>query len=173
MKIYTIYKITNNITEKSYIGFTKDFSSRISRHKSAAKNSKSKNKLHLAIRIYGWHNFSVDILYQSKDHEYTLNTMEQFFIEEYNSINSGYNTAKGGGAIYQKNSSNNFVFISPEKITYKTNNFREFCREHNLDKRHMGKVAKGERNHHKSWKVYGLSEKYKKINPIDENLLIS
>ena len=35
-------------------------------------------------------------MYQSKDREHTLKTMEPYFINEYDSFNNGYNSTIGG-----------------------------------------------------------------------------
>lgn len=47
---------------------------------------------------HGYENFSVHILYMSKDAQYTRSVMEQFFIEEYQTMApKGYNMIPGGG----------------------------------------------------------------------------
>lgn len=92
--IYSIYKATNIINGKSYIGFTGNFDKRIGGHKTDSE--KGKNKLYKAIRKYGWDNFEWSIIYQSFEREYTLNQMEGYFIEQYDSYKNGYNETKGG-----------------------------------------------------------------------------
>lgn len=124
MEIYSIYKITNNITNECYIGFSVNPTKRIQNHKNLAKNLNN-NKLYMAIRKYEWHNFSYEIIYQSKNKEYTLKTMEQFFIEEYDSINTGYNTKKGGDCSVF-NEINEYFLTSPEDIPYKTKILKNF-----------------------------------------------
>ena len=97
MNIYTIYKSTCITTGKSYIGFDSNWPRRLSEHKSACK--KQKSKFYNDINKYGWNNFFWEIVYQSKDGDYTLKTMECFFTEQYNSFESGYNSTKGGDGI--------------------------------------------------------------------------
>lgn len=98
--IYSIYRCTNTTNGKVYIGFTKDLSKRIQGHKSNCK--KENIKFYNAIIKYGWNNFIWETIYQSKDKVHTLNTMEPFFIKEYDSTNIGYNICNGGnmGPIY-------------------------------------------------------------------------
>ncbi len=54
-----IYKLTNRITGKSYVGQTKDLQTRLSGHKCCAGNCRY---LHNAIRKYGWENFVCEVL---------------------------------------------------------------------------------------------------------------
>lgn len=93
--IYSIYKLTNNVNQKIYIGFTKNFKARINKHKFSTKTNS--NILYRAIRKYGWDNFKFQIIYQSLYLNYTLRFMENYFIKEYNSIIPfGYNMTYGG-----------------------------------------------------------------------------
>ncbi len=94
MNIYTIYKATNKLNGKCYIGFDSHWPNRKSRHKS--EYNKHNYKFYLAIRKYGWDNFEWDAIYQSKDKNDTFNNMENYFIELYDSIKCGYNTTLGG-----------------------------------------------------------------------------
>ena len=98
MVIYSIYKITNTINNKIYIGFTSNFELRKRKHLFDVINGKISH-LHNAIRKHGINNFSWQIIYQSKDKEYTLNEMEKHFIVENNSHQIdgfGYNGTYGG-----------------------------------------------------------------------------
>jgi len=103
MGIYSIYRVTNIINNKVYIGFTsKRLCNRKSQHKHHAFSDTSDNKFYNAIRKYGWENFIWDVIYQSKEDcsvelSHTLTVMEDLFIQEYNSILNGYNTINGGG----------------------------------------------------------------------------
>jgi len=97
--IYTIYKITNQINNKSYIGFTSySPQHRWSSHKVAA-NRGGKSLFQAAIVKHGPENFIVETIYQSLDEDHTLNTMEPHFINEYNTFHGdGYNSTAGGGS---------------------------------------------------------------------------
>jgi len=97
MSIYSIYKATNIINGKSYIGFTsKELSVRIKQHQQLRHD----NRFHNAIRKHGWNNFEWECIYQSKDGVYTLNEMEPYFIIEYNSYKNGYNGTRGGDGAF-------------------------------------------------------------------------
>lgn len=97
MNIYSIYKVTNLINDKVYIGFTKNLKSRIKAHKkSTTKPEIYKSSFHRAIRKYGWDNFIWEVLYQSYEKEHTLDIMEPYFIKEHDSFNNGYNMTTGG-----------------------------------------------------------------------------
>ena len=94
MIIYSIYKATNKINGKVYIGFDSNWPNRQTDHK---HNYKTKRfKFYNAIKKYGWDNFEWEIIYQSKDGEYCLNHMESYFIEQYDSFKNGYNSTIGG-----------------------------------------------------------------------------
>lgn len=91
-----IYKITNTITSKIYIGQTiKDIPEyRWSTHKSFAKRN-VKSKFYNSIRKYGENNFKFEVIFKAFDIE-SLNFFESYFIEYFNSISNGYNQLSGG-----------------------------------------------------------------------------
>lgn len=99
MNIYSIYKITNKVNGKSYIGFTsKTVEERFEGH---IRESKGNSNLHLyqAIRKYSQENFIIETIYESLDADHTLNIMEPYFINEYNTFfGEGYNMSEGGRA---------------------------------------------------------------------------
>jgi group I intron endonuclease len=92
-----IYKITNKITGKNYIGQTRNsVDSRWKSHHS----SKRKYALGLAIQKYGKDSFSIDIIASYKILE-DLNNAEIYYINFYNSISpNGYNLHSGGRTYY-------------------------------------------------------------------------
>jgi group I intron endonuclease len=94
--IYSIYKATNILTDKSYIGFDSHWPNRQKSHKRNSQKLNSNIIFYNAIRKYGWDNFTWEVLYQSYDENYTLNVMEPYFIKENNSLNDGYNMTIGG-----------------------------------------------------------------------------
>ena len=99
MKIYRIYKCTNIINNKVYIGFTnKDLRKRIIEHNCCA-NKNSNFVIHKAIKKYGVESFIWETIYESLDKTHTVNVMECYFIKEYDSYylnNKGYNMTYGG-----------------------------------------------------------------------------
>lgn len=88
-----IYKITNNINGKIYIGqTTRSLEERLSEHKRKRKPLISK-----ALRKYGIENFSIEIIYEASTID-ELNKKEFEFIRKYNCITpNGYNQCEGGG----------------------------------------------------------------------------
>lgn len=98
--MYTIYKATNKVTGKSYIGFDKNWPYRKSAHRCAVKRG-STLVFHNAIRSYGWEAFEWSILEQSEDGKTLLNEREEFYIRQFNSHyfhGEGYNMTYGGEA---------------------------------------------------------------------------
>lgn len=104
-----IYKITNQINGKVYIGQSVHINQRWNQHRSAAFNSNDKdyNKyFYCSIRKYGLKNFIFEIIEECKQEE--LNEKEIYWIKYYDSTNKekGYNVLSGGnqgGFIYDYN----------------------------------------------------------------------
>ena len=95
-----IYKITNLINNKIYIGKTVGTAEeRFKRHCRDAKgNIKNTDYFHLALRKYGLNNFKVEIVETNIENKELLSQREIYWIDYYNSYNSeiGYNLTKGG-----------------------------------------------------------------------------
>ena len=92
-----IYKITNVINKKIYIGQSIDIYTRWATHKSELNNNRHHNSyLQRAWNKYDEGNFSFDILEECK--EELLDERECYYIELFNSTNSeyGYNLVSGG-----------------------------------------------------------------------------
>lgn len=86
-----IYKITNNINGKCYIGQSRDIQKRWTSHKNVPFNPNYQEydyPLYKAIRKYGLENFSFEVLEECLIEE--LNEKENFWIDKYNSIDSDY-----------------------------------------------------------------------------------
>lgn len=102
MNIYTIYKATNIINGKVYIGFDSNWPNRKLNHYYAHRSKKCPNYyFYRALKKHGWDNFEWTIIYQSLDLEHCLNKMETHFIIEYRSFVkfdncNGYNATMGG-----------------------------------------------------------------------------
>lgn len=87
-----IYKFTNKIDGKSYIGQSVDIKRRYKEH----KTRKTENSLfHDAIKEYGFNNFDFSIVELCKVEE--LDAKEMYYIKEYNTLTpNGYNVSEGG-----------------------------------------------------------------------------
>ena len=101
--MHYIYKYTNKINGKVYIGQTNNLQKRFNGHKSEAFNPKSKGynlPFHCAIRKYGIKNFIYEVLEEIEDGESQdfINDREIFFIAFYHSLTTenGYNLTVGG-----------------------------------------------------------------------------
>jgi len=96
-KIYLIYKFTNKINNKSYIGFTcRGFELRRYEHIYLSTKA-SKFKFHLALKKYGIENFHEEILENNISSLPEVNNREIFYIKHYDSYRNGYNMTIGGG----------------------------------------------------------------------------
>jgi len=90
-----IYKATNKIDGKCYIGQTvKSLKHRIQRHIQRCK-SNGNFYFHNALRKYGFDNFQWEILCECESKE-EMDEMEFHYIKQYDSYNNGYNMTWGG-----------------------------------------------------------------------------
>jgi group I intron endonuclease len=97
MCIYVIYKATNKVNNKSYIGYTSNLKKRKSDHKKCALSNRYPNNLfHKAIRKYGYDAFEWEVIFESEDKQLTLKIIEPFFIASLSYLGESYNLAKGG-----------------------------------------------------------------------------
>lgn len=89
-----IYKITNIINQKIYIGKTEfSIDKRFSEHcRDAFKKDKEKRPLYAAMRKYGIENFRIEMIEETDSPE----EQEIYWIEYYGSFKNGYNATKGG-----------------------------------------------------------------------------
>lgn len=104
MKLYKdngIYKITNNKNGKIYIGYaTVSFGDRRDTHFACLRNGYHFNKeLQNDFVKYGEDSFVFDVVevINSDDIE-IYKEREQYYIKEYNAVESGYNLCNGGDA---------------------------------------------------------------------------
>lgn len=96
-KIGSIYKITNIINNKVYIGQTKqNYLKRFIQHKSHARTNQSNHKLARALRKYGDENFIIELIEECSYQE--LDEREKYQIDFYHSTEDeyGYNIKTGG-----------------------------------------------------------------------------
>lgn len=105
-----IYKITNTINDKVYIGQTiRPIQERFHRHINDAMNNILDTHLARAIRLYGPDKFLIEIIDTALTQE-ELTQKEHDYIIQYNSIEKGYNetdaVSKCGGNTYKNKSEN-------------------------------------------------------------------
>ena len=92
-----IYKITNRVNGKVYIGQTiKQPQERFTEHKYIANHPQfdHKSKIHAALRKYGFENFVIETIQECEKEE--LNELEIYWIQKYDSYRNGYNNTVGG-----------------------------------------------------------------------------
>ena len=113
-----IYKITNLINKKKYIGKSLNIENRFSYHKNKYTYEKDFNKpLYRAFRKYGLENFSFEILEKCSKED--LNERERFWILYYNSHKEGYNCTSGGdGGITVSNPREAYGKLTSKEVEY-------------------------------------------------------
>ena len=90
---YNVYKHTNLVNHKSYIGITSQKCE--NRWGINGKGYELQPKFYHAIQKYGWNNFQHDILYTNLDKETALK-IEADLIKTYDTIENGYNISPYG-----------------------------------------------------------------------------
>lgn len=96
-QVIGIYKITNKLNNKCYIGQSKDIYVRIKKHLSKTYEVNSAQysfQIYQALRKYGIGNFKVEVL-EECDAD-VLNEREIYWIQYYDSFKNGYNATLGG-----------------------------------------------------------------------------
>ena len=152
-----IYKITNTINGKSYIGQTiQNVKERFYQH-CATKCSKavSNMAIHRAIKKYGKSNFTVEVIEEIDSTN--LNDRERYWIKYYNSYNNGYNSTKGG-----QDGIKLFKNLDTESIVreYKSGkSLREIGRLFNVDKQTIKDLLVRNNINLRTTKTYKLSQK--------------
>jgi len=86
-----IYKITNNITNKVYIGKTirETLDQRYKEHISAGRKIEHSSLISKSLREYGTINHNIELLEECADHDVLIK--EQYWIDAYDSLFLGYN----------------------------------------------------------------------------------
>jgi len=188
-----IYKITNKINGKIYIGqTTRRLKTRWNGHISKSY-SKTGSPLHAAIKKYKKENFTIEIIKRCSSRE-ELNIEEVRLIQEHNSLApNGYNVLKGGSyhpikknrkkqspehtqkirekflerkEMMRAFSSKEWVAVSPEQEIFEIKNLEEFCRNYKLQPSCMVRVANGNSKQHKKWLCYYKEQFSDKFQPL-------
>lgn len=162
--MFFIYKITNKINGKIYIGKTcRDIQTRWREHKSRA-NQKEKFYLHNAIHKYGPENFSIEEIDKTENIE-EINILEQKWINYYNSTdkNKGYNLTNGGDGI-QKYNWDEFRKLWDEGYSVK-----EISKIYNCYRGTVGDALKNYSNYSYSESLSRSSYSKKQIDKYDKN----
>lgn len=91
-----VYKITNNINNKIYIGITNNYKKRWQNEKTLPKNKERQQVIQRAIHKYGENNFTFEILYSGLSIEQASEKEIELIKQENSLVPNGYNVAKGG-----------------------------------------------------------------------------
>lgn len=92
MRIYYIYKATNKINGKSYIGQTINYKNRLWQHRRCYE--KEDCKFHDAIKEFGFDNFEWEVI-ETCERKEEADNLERKYIELFDSYRNGYNENKG------------------------------------------------------------------------------
>ena len=121
MRLGYIYKITNDVNDKIYIGQTsRDIDTRFDEH---CAETRGHSKLHNAIQKYGWTHFQIEEIEQVPLNQ--LDEREIYWINFFDSTNDekGYNISLGGNGNFASRDyhqilvvENNITFDSKEQF---------------------------------------------------------
>ena len=146
-----IYKSTNKMNKKSYIGrTTMPLSRRIRMHINSSLNGEDNTYFHNAIKKYGQENFAWEIIAKYNSLE-ELNKAEIEMIGKYNTLENGYNLSLGG--------SSNAGYKYTKEQKRKNSEMKRGKHRSEETKKKISEAQKGKKSHN-----YGkhLTEKTKK-----------
>lgn len=110
-----IYKITNKINNKSYIGYSNNIERRWQEHMTRYNCQQEYNKvLYKAIRKYGLSNFSFEVIEETEN----LQEREKYWIKYYDTFNHGYNETLGGDGHITSGETNNMAILTEKEVIF-------------------------------------------------------
>lgn len=98
--MYIVYKHTNKVNKKSYIGITKNDNNPNQRWRNGMGYDYNK-KFFTDIVKYGWDNFTHEILEKDLT-EVEAIAKETFYIKKFDCVENGYNNAYGGNVLTEE-----------------------------------------------------------------------
>ena len=152
-----IYKITNKVNGKSYIGQTiQSVKERFYQHCATKCSQAILNMvIHKAITKYGKSNFTIEVIEEVESAN--LNDRERYWIRYYDSYNNGYNSTEGG-----QDGIKLFKNLDTESIVreYKSGkSLREIGRLFNVDKQTIKDLLVRNNINLRTTRTYKLSQK--------------
>ena len=152
-----IYKITNKVNGKSYIGQTiQNVKERFYQHCATKCSQAILNMvIHKAINKYGKSNFTIEVIEEVESTN--LNDRERYWIRYYDSYNNGYNSTEGG-----QDGIKLFKNLDTESIVreYKSGkSLREIGRLFNVDKQTIKDLLVRNNINLRTTRTYKLSQK--------------
>lgn len=128
-----IYKITNNINGKIYVGQSNNIKRRFSEH-----CQRHLLPIDKAIQKYGKENFSFDILEECSLEE--LNTKETYWINKLNALKKGYNCSTGGDQ-QSVGSNNGHAKLTEEDIKFIRQSYAQHKRRKDIYQKFKDKIT--------------------------------
>ena len=152
-----IYKITNKVNGKSYIGQTiQSVKERFYQHCATKCSQAILNMvIHKAITKYGKSNFTIEVIEEVESAN--LNDRERYWIRYYDSYNNGYNSTEGG-----QDGIKLFKNLDTESIVreYKSGkSLREIGRLFNVDKQTIKDLLVRNNINLRTTRTYKFSQK--------------
>lgn len=139
-----IYKITNKINNKCYIGQSVDIQQRWSKHLSAFNGEHTPDyKIYRAFEKYGLQNFTFEVIEECEQQH--LDEREIYWIEFYNSFAEGYNMSLGGKACNGTNDKKVYQYSLDGALIGEYKSAHEAARDLNIQFTNICKVCRGER----------------------------
>lgn len=163
-----IYKITNKINGKCYIGKTSNIADRWRTHKNLGYGKEPNKALYLAMQKYGPDNFEYSIIEECKDN---WQEREKYWISYYNSYKNGYNMDLGGGKPPHPSGEDhplskltwNDIYNIIEEIKTTNKTFKDISIKYNICIDQIFRINSG-----KSWHIEGESYPIRKIKKLSE-----
>ena len=152
-----IYKITNKINGKSYIGQTiQNVKERFYQHCAIKCSQKVLNMaIHRAINKYGKSNFTLEVIEEVESTN--LNDREKYWIRYYDSYNNGYNSTEGGQDGVKLFKNLNIEYVIKEYNSGKS--LREVGKLFNVDKQTIKDLLVRNNINLRTTRTYKLSQK--------------
>ena len=162
--IVGIYKFTNKISGKSYIGQSINVKQRYTNHIWSSKLDTPQQKFDYAIKKYGIDKFNFEVIEELETSE-RLNEREIYWIKFYDTFKGcGYNMNAGGKSF----SGTDHHMADMKPYTFYHNDGRvekdiiqiDFCNKYNnVSNVGVSKLINGERRKHKGWRIHKVLPK--------------
>lgn len=159
-----IYKFTNKINGKIYIGQSIDINARKRSHINDAycKGKDSNCPFHQAIIKYGENGFNFEIIEECPKE--LLNEREKYWIQYYNSYHNGYNASPGGDNCGERSDGRALLLYDLEgNFVKETDNIASTARELGVGYQTVYQLLQGARKSTKGFQIkYKESEDFPK-----------
>lgn len=149
-----IYKITNRLNGKAYVGQSVHIERRWGEHMRPSTDS----LISRAIKEHGKENFDFQVVCECLEED--LNSLEEYYIKKYNTVvPNGYNVLRSDGSIRT-----HFTLYMPDELSVIISEIKDtdtpfsvIGRKHNLSRRTIIRINKGDVHKHPEYK-YPLRE---------------